>query len=189
MAHFIGIKQPDGQIKPIMDFENSTPVKISLTPVRDKQDKVLIPFYYVDTENQEYTIELGSFTIDYKKRPVQKDDQLILHLKINKKGALRVELIQPQHKVKVFNIFKYLKKKQRSKRVELAKELKLTPRPEKKETPGQAGKQEAEGKPKTQPFKIILMIIYALILAVIIFFLITQTFEELSLEKLFGIKL
>jgi hypothetical protein len=186
MAHYIGIKQPDAQIKPLLDFESTKPVKITLAPVRDKQDKVCIPFYYVDTENKEYTIPLGSFSIDYKKKPVQMEDELALELKIDNKGKFRVELLKPKRKVKTFPVFKLLKKKQRSKRMELAKELKITPHPEKKEKAIVSGQPETKAKAK--PFKIILIIIYALILAVMIFFLITQTFEELSLERLFGIK-
>jgi len=184
MAHHIGIKEPDGQIKPLLDFESTTPVKITLTPVRDEQDKVFIPFFYVDSENPEYTIQLGSFTVDYKKKPVQKEDSLILLLSINKKGRLRVEMISPQHKIKAFNVFKHLKKKQRSKRVELAKELKISSAGEKMETSGQPAVQAG-----INPFKLILVAFYALILLGIVFFLVTQTFEELSLDKLFGIHL
>ena len=184
MAHYIGIKQPDGQIKPLLDFESTTPVKITLTPAQDAQDKVFMPFFYVDSENPEYTIQLGSFTIDYKKKPVQKADSLVLRVSLNPKGKLKVEMIKPQHKVKVFNIFKHLKKKQRSQRVELAKELKMRPATENKETSEQPVVHTG-----INPFKLILGSLYALIFLALVFFLVTQTFEQLSLDKLFGIHL
>jgi hypothetical protein len=184
MAHFIGIKQPDGQIQPLLDFESTTPVKITLTPVRDEQDKVFIPFFYVDSENQEYKIQLGSFTIYYKKKPIQKQDSLVLRVSINQRGKLRVEMIRPQHKVKTFNVFKHLKKKQKSKRVELVRELKIHPPVQKEQKDEQSAVHAG-----INPFKIIFIAFYALILLCLIFFLVTQTFEELSLDKLFGIHL
>jgi hypothetical protein len=120
MAHFIGIKQPNGQIGPVMDFEHSKPVKLSLMPAREGQDKVLIPFYYVDTEHSEYTIPLGSYTINYKKKPSLKQDKLALHLSITDKGKLKVILAAPGGKAKTFDVFKHLKKKQRSQKVKPA---------------------------------------------------------------------
>lgn len=184
MAHYIGIKEPDGQIKPLLDFESTTPVKITLTPVRDEQDKVFIPFFYVDSENPEYTIQLGSFTIDYKKKPVQKEDSLIMRLSINKKGVFRVEMINPLHKTKSFNIFKHLKKKQRSKRVELANELKASPSAQTAEPAERSALQAG-----INPLRLVFAAFYALILLGIVFFLVTQTFDALSLDKLFGIHL
>jgi hypothetical protein len=184
MAHYIGIKQPNGQIQPLLDFESTTPIKITLTPVRDEQDKVFVPFYYVDSENQEYTIQLGSFTIDYKKKPIQKQESMVLRVSINKKGKLRVEMIRPQHKVKIFNVFKHLKKKQKSKRVELEKELNIPSPAQKEQTADWSAAHTG-----INPFKLVLFAMYALILLGLVFFLVTQTFEELSLDKLFGIHL
>jgi hypothetical protein len=212
MAHFIGIKQPNGQISPVMDFENTKPVKLSLMPAREGQDKVLIPFYYVDTEHSEYTIPLGSYTVNYKKKPSLKQDSLALHLTITNKGKLKVILAAPGGKAKIFHVFKHLKKKQRSQKVK--------PSPKPAQQPGEglspegfpsAGGQAAgvDGMAAGAPngmaaaaaaagtpaggriggFKLVLIIVYALILSALVFFLLTQTFDALSLEKLFGISL
>ncbi len=214
MAHFIGIKQPNGQISPVMDFENSKPVKLNLTPVRDKQDKVFIPFYYVDTENREYTIPLGSFTIRYKKKSVQDQEKMVLSLKLTGKGKLKVALMSPMRKATTFDVFKHLKKKQRSQKMELSRKLKSSSREQGAyEHPGPEGEehnpaleQGARGRadkgytPRTTAetgagkragggLRIVLIAVYAVILLALIFFLLTQTFEELSLERLFGISL
>jgi len=265
MAHFIGIKQPNGQISPVLDFDNNKPVKLSLMPAREGQDKVLIPFFYVDTEHSEYTIPLGSYTINYKKKPSLKQDKLALHLSITDKGKLKVILAAPGGKAKTFDVFKHLKKKQRSQKVKPAP--KPTKQPQDELSPDEmspeglpldqdlgaddlgaglddiglgapgagasdsmaagaggmvpgdmpagaegmaaAGGAGAEGmaaagasgggkisaaakapaKGRIGGFKLVLIIIYGIILAALVFFLLTQTVPELSLERLFGIRL
>jgi hypothetical protein len=48
---------------------------------------------------------------------------------------------------------------------------------------------KAPAKGRIGGFKLVLIIIYGIILAALVFFLLTQTVPELSLERLFGIRL
>ena len=166
MSNYIGVKQADGTITRVLTYKLNNSQNISCAPFTDDQEKVKIDFYYMPEGNLNKAQQIGTLSSDKLKHLKKGKYNIQITINIDRKGKIHARMRSSSGG--------------RQKTISMAlNRAQSTAFLKGKSLPSK----------KWGPLRLAVALVYGLFIIALILFLLSNTFIELSLETLFGIKL
>lgn len=167
---WLGIKKHKENIQPIIEYDEGKTVELIIRFDNQEVDGIKIDLYYIPGKLIERADFIGTILLkDLKKfqHDASIDFKLVINIDEQKKIHARLTAQSAEAEQNFVFIFSAaLIKKQLEDHVQIYTEQK-----------------------KFNPLRLVISIAYGLVVLFLLFFLVTQTFEVLSLQNLFGINL
>ena len=183
-SHSIGIKEAYGNIKPLFEAGETGTKLLTCTPASKNQAKAKLEFFVIDQQRGNSAHFLGAVFVKKLTADSQGDPAIRLSAAVESNGRLRLRSVSEQYHFSVIlNAAGARKSSAPSKPPQEAQPE--TPPEELQET---TTEQQQPAEKKFRPILIPAAIVYGLLIAALVTFLMTQTFDWFSLENLLGIK-